>query len=232
MEWVAEAAARARAVFERGGATASEAEAAARTLIPPTPEGEWQRALDGAENFERGIGAWTLCAWLVESSGAVSQSSVISPMTAERYTARRGGGAHLNGARIKPSTCATFHRSLVALEVAQQDRAAPDDEAVDAFMQTVSRLLATPPAYRTAGVISWDLCLVAAGALDGCYVAGFHEPEPLTAAVLIVMAAGGRVAFRDGGPLVAANPLLFPALARAAGLRVAADFGAGEDPPS
>lgn len=173
--------------------------------------------MDGVLNFERGIGAWTICVTERPSKGqAPIAAAVYSPETGELYTARAGEGAWRNGAPIAPSTSTGFHRAIVALD--------PGDAhgAEDAFMRTVYRLLSDPPGYRTSGVTSRDLCHVAAGVLDGAYVArsgSSEEQASLAAPWLILKEAGARALVGPGGELVAANPFLFPLLARAAGLQ-------------
>ena len=58
--------------------------------------------IDGTRNFVRGIGVWaTLIA--LEERGEVTVGVVHNPVTAELYAARRGGGAYLNGERIRVS---------------------------------------------------------------------------------------------------------------------------------
>jgi histidinol-phosphatase len=58
--------------------------------------------IDGTRNFVRGIGVWaTLIA--LEERGEVTVGVIHNPVTAELYSARRGGGAYLNGERIRVS---------------------------------------------------------------------------------------------------------------------------------
>jgi histidinol-phosphatase len=58
--------------------------------------------IDGTKNFIRGIPIWaTLIA--LEEDGDVTAGVVYNPVTREMYTARRGGGAFLNGRPIHVS---------------------------------------------------------------------------------------------------------------------------------
>lgn len=61
--------------------------------------------IDGTRNFVRRIPIWaTLIA--LEEAGEVTVGVIHNPVTGELYTARRGGGAWLNGERIHVSTVA------------------------------------------------------------------------------------------------------------------------------
>ncbi|OLB00431.1 MAG: hypothetical protein AUH09_03625 [Candidatus Rokubacteria bacterium 13_2_20CM_70_12] len=66
--------------------------------------------IDGTKNFVRGIPVWaTLIA--LEERGEVTVGVIHNPVTAELYTARRGAGACLNGARIRVSDVGELHQS-------------------------------------------------------------------------------------------------------------------------
>src|SRR5256712_9893135 len=65
--------------------------------------------IDGTKNFVRGISVWaTLIA--LEERGEVTVGVIHNPVTAELYTARRGAGACLNGARIQGSELGEIHQ--------------------------------------------------------------------------------------------------------------------------
>jgi histidinol-phosphatase len=58
--------------------------------------------IDGTKNFVRHVPVWaTLLA--LEEQGRLTVGVVYNPVTGEMCTARRGGGAHLNGERIRVS---------------------------------------------------------------------------------------------------------------------------------
>src|SRR5207245_6952295 len=58
--------------------------------------------IDGTKNFVRRIPIWaTLIA--LEERGEITLGVIHNPVTGELYTARRGGGAFLNGDRIRIS---------------------------------------------------------------------------------------------------------------------------------
>ena len=59
--------------------------------------------IDGTKNFVRGIPFWaTLIA--LEDHGEVVAGVIHNPVSGELYTARRGGGAFLNGSRVRVSS--------------------------------------------------------------------------------------------------------------------------------
>ena len=76
--------------------------AARRWIIDP---------IDGTKNFVRHIPVWATLIGL-EEDGEVTAGVVYNPITDDMYTARRGGGAFLNGERIRVS-------SIAALDAAQ-----------------------------------------------------------------------------------------------------------------
>jgi len=58
--------------------------------------------IDGTKNFVRGIPIWaTLIA--LEEAGEITVGVIHNPVTGDLHTARRGGGAFLNGERIRVS---------------------------------------------------------------------------------------------------------------------------------
>ena len=70
--------------------------AARRWIIDP---------IDGTKNFVRRIPVWATLIGL-EEDGEVTAGVVYNPITDDMYTARRGGGAFLNGERIRVSSIA------------------------------------------------------------------------------------------------------------------------------
>ena len=58
--------------------------------------------IDGTRNFVRHIPIWAVLIGL-EEAGEVTAGAIFNPVTDEMYSAYRGGGAYLNGARIHVS---------------------------------------------------------------------------------------------------------------------------------
>jgi histidinol-phosphatase len=68
--------------------------------------------IDGTRNFVRHVPIWaTLIA--LEEHGEITAGVIHVPPTGEMYTARRGGGAFLNGERLDVSTCAVMREAFL-----------------------------------------------------------------------------------------------------------------------
>ena len=69
--------------------------------------------IDGTRNFARGIPYWAVLIAL-EEEGTITAGVVHQPVSGETYTARRGQGAHLDGAPIRVSTVRALDEATVA----------------------------------------------------------------------------------------------------------------------
>jgi histidinol-phosphatase len=68
--------------------------------------------IDGTRNFVRRVPIWaTLIA--LEEGGEITAGVIHVPATGEMYTARRGGGAFLNGERLEVSTCEAMNEAFL-----------------------------------------------------------------------------------------------------------------------
>jgi myo-inositol-1(or 4)-monophosphatase len=149
--------------------------------------------LDGTTNFAHGYPRFCVSIG-VEHHGARSVGVVYDPLLDELYTATRGGGAFLNGRRLRVSAEDDLGRSLVATGFAYDVRQSPEDN-LDHFAAFVKRARAV----RRDGSAALDLCYVAAGRFDGFWELKLH-PWDVAAGFLLVEEAGGRVSDRAGGP--------------------------------
>ena len=165
--------------------------------------------VDGSTNASRGI-PWfntSLCA--LDAQGARA-AVVANQASGVRYEAVRGGGARRDGQPIGPSTCTELSEALIGLN-------------------------GYPPRhlgwkqYRALGSAALDLCLVAAGVLDGyvdCTERG-HAPWDYLGGMLVCREAGALVDDAAGDdlvtarhadrrtPIAAATPALFTQLLEA-----------------
>ena len=149
--------------------------------------------LDGTTNYAHGMPVF--CTSLaLELDGAVVLGVVYDPMRGELFTAERGEGAFLNGARLKVST---VDRLIDALLVTgfPYDVHQTTEEIVGLFGAFIS----TAQAIRRLGSAALDLCYVAAGRMDGFWEEQL-KPWDVAAAALVVEEAGGRVTGMDGSP--------------------------------
>jgi myo-inositol-1(or 4)-monophosphatase len=147
--------------------------------------------IDGTTNFAHGLAIF--CASLgLEVDGRREVAAVYDPSRRELFTAERGGGAFLNGARLQVSATGTLIDALLVTGFPYDIQA--HSELVDLF----ARFLRTARAVRRLGSAALDLCYVAAGRFDGFWEQ-YLRPWDLAAGSLIVEEAGGRVTGIDGG---------------------------------
>jgi myo-inositol-1(or 4)-monophosphatase len=161
--------------------------------------------LDGTTNYAHGLPVF--CASLaLEIDGAAEVGAVYDPTRKELFTAERGEGAYLNGARLHVSETAGIGDSLLVTGF-------PYDvhQRVQDLVGLFGAYLGRAQAVRRLGSAALDLCYVAAGRFDGFWEQRL-KPWDVAAGALIVTEAGGRVTGMDGtrfdpsaGHLVASN---------------------------
>ncbi|WP_237724697.1 inositol monophosphatase family protein [Deinococcus alpinitundrae] len=163
--------------------------------------------LDGTVNYARGYPVY--CASVaLEVRGVRVVGAVYDPTRRELFTASLGGGAFLNGARIRPSETPRLQSPALI------STGFPYNVADDASNLTrLGKLLALGVPVRRPGAAALDLCNVACGRMDGYWESGLKRWDS-AAASLIVEEAGGVVSDLAGAPtpyglgIVAANPAL------------------------
>ena len=122
-------------------------------------------------------------------------AAVHDPLSGELFTALRGRGARRNGRVIAPSGVSSLGHALVAAGW-------PYDRAQRArLLAQMDRVYLAAQELRTIGCASLALCRVTSGVLDAYWECGL-SPWDLTAGVLLVTEAGGRVSSLGGGPFV------------------------------
>ena len=155
--------------------------------------------IDGTKNFAAGIQIFgTLIALLDE--GAPVVGVVSAPALGERYSARRGGGATLNGNRIEVSTVSEVPEAfLVWGDVSWAVESASSDESFGTLVRRAART-------RAFGDF-WGHMLVARGAADAMMEESLRVWD-WAALQVLVEEAGGRVTQLDGHPLVDGGSVL------------------------
>jgi myo-inositol-1(or 4)-monophosphatase len=126
--------------------------------------------------------------------GEVVAGAVYEPLKEELYTAERGGGAHLNGRRLKTSGSSELLQSLLVTGFPYDLR----DDLVNK-LRLFNRFMGEARAIRRDGAAALDLAHLAAGRIDGFWEERL-QPWDMLAAKLMIEEAGGRLTRFDGSP--------------------------------
>jgi len=149
--------------------------------------------LDGTVNFAHGYPVFSISMALMEGSTLVA-GMVYDPLRDECFSATRGGGAFLNGRRIRVSGTPRLDQSVVATGF-PYDRAYSSENNVVEFSRVVTRV----QGMRRGGSAAIDLAYVSCGRLEGFWELKL-KPWDQAAGMLLVEEAGGRVSDRTGSP--------------------------------
>ena len=167
--------------------------------------------LDGTVNYAHGFPVYCASVGL-EVRGVRVVGAVYDPTRRELFTATLGGGAFLNGQRIRAAATPSLQSpALIATGF-------PYNVAEDAGnLGYLNKLLALGVPVRRPGAAALDLCYVACGRLDGYWELGLKRWDA-AAGSLIVEEAGGIVTDAAGketpygAVIVAAGAHLHPEL--------------------
>lgn len=147
--------------------------------------------IDGTTNYAHGLPIF--CAALaLEIGGRVEVSAVYDPTRRELFTAERGQGAYLNGARLRVATTTRLVDSVLVTGFPYDVHHDSDD-----ILGLFGAFVTSARAVRRLGSAELDLCYVAAGRLDGFWEDRL-KPWDVAAASLLVEEAGGVVSGIDG----------------------------------
>jgi myo-inositol-1(or 4)-monophosphatase len=156
--------------------------------------------IDGTSNFARGVSHFCVSIACV-AGGRIEVGVIYDPMRDELFSARRGGGAWLNGAAIKPSEATALANSTV--EVGWNVRA-----GAAKYLDLLRRVTLWGAAPFRTGSGALGIAYVAVGRRDG-YVEYHINAWDCLAAILLVHEAGGYVSdFLSGEGLTKGNPLI------------------------
>lgn len=140
--------------------------------------------VDGSTNAARGLRWWATSLCVLDAEGP-RVALVVNQATGVYYEAVRGGGAHRDGAKIKPATCERLTDAVIGVVgLPEQD---------PGWAQ-----------YRALGCASLDLCAVAEGTLDGYLpVGGAHLfAWDYLGGMMVCQEAGVAVGHREGADIV------------------------------
>jgi myo-inositol-1(or 4)-monophosphatase len=157
--------------------------------------------IDGTVNFLYDIPQYAVSV-AAERDGTAVAGVVVDVTAGAVFTARRGGGAYVDGRRLRVREIVPLDQRLVATGFSY----VPETRTVQAA--AVGRMLASVRDVRRMGSAALDLCMVASGRVDG-YVEEGVKPWDVAAAALVAEEAGARVETRrgaGGSPCVIAAP--------------------------
>ena len=154
--------------------------------------------LDGTTNYAHGFPHFAVSI-AVEREGVRELGVIYDPMKDELFSARRGGGAFLNGKPIAVSQVKQLERALLATGFAYDVHQAKLDN-----LEYFARFIKRAQAVRRAGSAALDLAYVACGRFDGFWELELH-PWDVAAGLLLVDEAGGRSSDLEGGPVPASG---------------------------
>jgi myo-inositol-1(or 4)-monophosphatase len=173
--------------------------------------------IDGTSNFIAGIPIWCVSLGLVVGGKAVL-GIVYNPVTDELYAAHAGGGAFLNGRRIRVSNVDKLDQARMALGFSYR-------QPVQAHVAAVSACLEASCEYTRFGSGALGMAFAADGRVDGYYEAHINSWD-VAAGLALVTEAGGWCsdffgkpdALKKGNVILAATPGLAPQLRALLGL--------------
>ena len=149
--------------------------------------------IDGTTNFVRGLRQSAISVALARD-GQVEYAVVFDPYKNEMFSARRGGGAFLNGAPIRVSG-KPLAEGIFGMGTAIYRR-----EYLEPTMRVTEQLFRRACDFRRLGAAALDLCNVACGRTEVFFEYSLC-PWDYAAGSLIITEAGGHVSTL-GGPLV------------------------------
>jgi myo-inositol-1(or 4)-monophosphatase len=150
--------------------------------------------IDGTVNFANGSPLCAISLALVEG-GEPTLGIIDLPLVGERYIARAGGGAYLNGRRTRVSVKGSLSEAMVGFADFAVGPGAGIENRI--HRELMERLVAASLRVRVHGSESLDLAWLAAGRLE-VTVQLSNLPWDVTAGVLIAREAGAQVFDHDG----------------------------------
>jgi len=157
--------------------------------------------IDGTINFSKDS---PLCA--ISLSLLVGGQPVLgivdTPFLGERFVAREGGGAYLNGTRIAVAKVEELREAVVGLADFKVGVGSEEENRI--HLELLRRLARSCLRVRMHGSAALDLAWLAAGRLHATAMLS-NLPWDVTAGLLLVREAGGAVYDFDGGEHDAAS---------------------------
>lgn len=162
---------------------ASSGDARHRWIVDP---------LDGTVNYAHGVPIYAVSIAL-EVDGVVELGVVLDSARGERFAARRGAGATLDGVGLQVSATSSIGAAMLGTGFAY------GGPAVARNLEAFARVVPAARAVRRPGAAALDVCNVACGRYDGFWELDL-KPWDVAAAALVVREAGGTVTNLQGAP--------------------------------
>lgn len=164
--------------------------------------------LDGTTNFAHGFPVFSVSVAMLKKSEIIA-GCVYNPNLDECFSAERGGGAYLNGNRLKVSDSNCLSDSFLATGFPYDIRVSPETNLREFAAFSLASL-----AVRRAGSAALDLAYTACGRFDGYWEQKLC-PWDIAAGILLVEEASGKVTDYSGdrydvfkGRIVASNRII------------------------
>jgi len=152
--------------------------------------------IDGTINFSRDSPLCSISLSLV-IDGQPVLGIVDAPLLGERFVARQGKGAYLNGTRIRVSEVPGLREALVGIADFKVGVGSEEENRV--HLAALGCLARESLRVRMLGSAALDLAWLAAGRLNATLMLS-NLPWDVTAGLLLVREAGGVVFDYDGSP--------------------------------
>ncbi|WP_440997311.1 inositol monophosphatase family protein [Arhodomonas sp. SL1] len=149
--------------------------------------------LDGTTNFLHGFPHFAVSIALLHR-GVPEAGVIYDPIRQELFTATRGGGATLEGRRMRMRERRSINDALLGTGFPFRH-----PEHKPAYLGMFADVLDSARDIRRAGSAALDLAYVAAGRLDGFWEIGLNRWD-IAAGALLVQEAGGIVTDFTGSP--------------------------------
>ncbi|SCB58408.1 myo-inositol-1(or 4)-monophosphatase [Rhizobium aethiopicum] len=182
-----------------------------RTAGPETPI-IYIDPIDGTTNYAWGVPHFGMTISIAEG-GRLVAGVVYDAMLDELFSAEIGGGAYLNGERIRCADVTDIENVLIGagLPIPGQVKAVSEET----YFEAIKRLMANTAGVRRLGSAALSIAYVACGRLDGFFEDGLSIHD-FGASALMVEEAGGIVTRFSGadvdgrGDILAASKSLHP----------------------
>ena len=171
--------------------------------------------LDGTTNYIHGFPVFSVSI-AVKVRGQLEAGVVYDPCRQELFTATRGGGAQLDGRRIRVSAWQGLEGALIGTGFPYRS----NGEWLPRYMPMLQAVMENTAGVRRPGSAALDLSYVAAGRLDGFWEFGLSIWD-IAAGALMIREAGGMIAsltpgqdVLETGNVIAGSPRVCEALHR------------------